>query len=124
MMADRFLNFGKNAPIKFKVGDAVVEAAYRAGRWGVEITKPSDVVANARACKFMVHLGALLGEFSDAAPFILGVDDMKTFKLHWLGGSTEIIRGRDITDAMSLAGYGGGSLRALDHYEELKDGDA
>ena len=42
----------------------------------------------------------------------------KTFKLHWLHGDTEIIKGNTIAEAFMLAGYGGGAIRALDWYEE------
>lgn len=44
----------------------------------------------------------------------------KTFKLHWLTGRTEEISGETISEAMMLAGYGGGAVRALDYYEEVK----
>lgn len=42
----------------------------------------------------------------------------KTFKLHWLHGDTEVIKGNTIAEAFMLAGYGGGAIRALDWYEE------
>jgi hypothetical protein len=45
---------------------------------------------------------------------------MKRFKLHWIGGDTEIVDGTDIADAFRRAGYGGGAIRALDWYEELE----
>lgn len=48
---------------------------------------------------------------------------MKKFKLFWLDGSTEIIRGTSISDAFTMAGYGAGALRALDYYKELKEGE-
>ena len=44
----------------------------------------------------------------------------KKFRLHWLGGKTEVISGTDITDAFRRAGYGGGSIRALDYYDEIE----
>jgi hypothetical protein len=44
---------------------------------------------------------------------------MKTFKLHWLSGKTETITGLTIADAFRKAGYGQGSIRALDYYEEV-----
>ena len=43
----------------------------------------------------------------------------KAFKLTWLGGKIEIIRGQTIADAFSKAGYGGGAIRALDTWEEV-----
>lgn len=46
---------------------------------------------------------------------------MKTFILHWLTGKPEIVKGNDIADAVRKAGYGGGALRALDYYEEVKE---
>jgi hypothetical protein len=42
----------------------------------------------------------------------------KTFKLHWLHGDTEFVKGNTIAEAFMLAGYGGGAIRALDWYEE------
>lgn len=44
---------------------------------------------------------------------------MKKFKLHWLGGKTEIVEGLDIADAFRRAGYGAGAIGALDWYEEV-----
>lgn len=46
---------------------------------------------------------------------------MKTFILHWLTGKTEEVSGKSIVTAMTHAGYGGGAIRALDYYEEVKD---
>jgi hypothetical protein len=46
---------------------------------------------------------------------------MKKFKLHWLGGDTEIVEGNTIADAFARAGYGGGAIRALDWFEPLKE---
>lgn len=45
---------------------------------------------------------------------------MKKFILHWLDGSTQEINGTSISDAFMRAGYGGGAIRALDWYEEVK----
>lgn len=39
------------------------------------------------------------------------------YKLHWLGGDTEMIEGDSISQAFTKAGYGADALRALDHYE-------
>ena len=45
---------------------------------------------------------------------------MKTFILHWLDGSTEEVIGTDIANAFARAGYGGGAINALDHWEEKR----
>lgn len=47
---------------------------------------------------------------------------MKKFRLYWLDGTTEIIKGRDAVDAFNSAGIGAGALRALDYYEEVEEG--
>jgi hypothetical protein len=44
---------------------------------------------------------------------------MKHYKLHWLGGDTSIVVGKNPADAMNRAGYGAGALGALDYYEEV-----
>lgn len=44
---------------------------------------------------------------------------LKTYKLYWLDGKTEIIYGFSISDAFTEAGYGAGALKALDYYKEL-----
>lgn len=41
---------------------------------------------------------------------------LKTFTLYWFDGKTNVIEGTDIADAMRRAGFGGGSLRALDFH--------
>jgi hypothetical protein len=41
---------------------------------------------------------------------------MKTFTLFWLTGKSEIVEGNDIAQAMTLAGYSNGAVRALDFY--------
>jgi hypothetical protein len=46
---------------------------------------------------------------------------MKSYKLTWNDGHTEIIKGASIDDAFMRAGYGGGALRSLDHWEEVKN---
>lgn len=43
-------------------------------------------------------------------------DDDPKFTLFWLTGQREVVQGRDIAEAVSRAGYGGGALRALDFY--------
>lgn len=40
----------------------------------------------------------------------------KLFTLYWLTGRREVVSGRDIAEAMTLAGYSAGALRALDFY--------
>jgi hypothetical protein len=44
----------------------------------------------------------------------------RKFILHWLSYKPEEIEGYDIGDAIRRAGYGGGALRALDYWEEVK----
>lgn len=43
---------------------------------------------------------------------------MKTFTLFWLTGKTELVKGNDAAQAMTLAGYSNGAVRALDFYGE------
>lgn len=43
---------------------------------------------------------------------------MKTFTLYWLTGDKEKVTGDTIADAMTLAGYSSGAVRALDFYAE------
>ena len=38
------------------------------------------------------------------------------FTLYWLTGKSSVIEGASIDEAMNNAGYGAGSLRALDFY--------
>jgi len=40
----------------------------------------------------------------------------KTFTLYWLDGSKNVVTGSDPAAAMNAAGFGAGSLRALDFY--------
>lgn len=42
----------------------------------------------------------------------------KTFTLFWLTGKSEILEGTDAANAMNEAGYGSGSIRALDFHGE------
>ena len=51
------------------------------------------------------------------------MSNIRTFKLHWLGTemSTEIIKGENIADAFTKAGYSAISVRQLDWYEEIKE---
>ncbi|GEM_PF-4306089 len=48
--------------------------------------------------------------------------DLKEFRLHWLQGKPEIVKGTDIADACRRAGIGNGALPALDYFEEVKEG--
>jgi len=41
---------------------------------------------------------------------------MKEFTLFWLTGHSEVVKGNEPHEAMNNAGYGGGSVRALDFY--------
>lgn len=43
----------------------------------------------------------------------------KVFKLYWLDGTTEEIKGCSISIAFMIMGYGSGALAALDYYEEI-----
>ena len=45
-------------------------------------------------------------------------DKMKEFTLFWRTGKSEIVSGIDAASAMNNAGYGAGSVRALDFYAE------
>jgi len=40
------------------------------------------------------------------------------FTLYWLTGKREVVEGEDAAQAMTLAGYGGGAVRALDFYAQ------
>ena len=46
---------------------------------------------------------------------------MKKFRLFWLTGKETDVEGYDIADAFRRAGYGGGALRALDYYKEIRE---
>ncbi len=47
---------------------------------------------------------------------------MKKFKLYWLcAGKTEIVKGKDIAEAFTNAGYSAGAIKALDWYEEVTE---
>ena len=48
-------------------------------------------------------------------------DDDRLFRFHWRGsGKSDEGYGRDVADAFSRLGYGGGASGALDYYEEIK----
>jgi hypothetical protein len=42
----------------------------------------------------------------------------KIFTLFWRTGDRDLVSGRNIAEAMTLAGYGGGSIPALDFHAE------
>ncbi len=46
---------------------------------------------------------------------------MNTYTLYWLDGKREIVIGDSPADAMNKAGYGQGSLKALDFYAQGED---
>jgi len=48
---------------------------------------------------------------------------MNTYTLYWRTGKRETVQGADPAQAMTLAGYGGGSVRALDFYATGDDHD-
>jgi hypothetical protein len=48
---------------------------------------------------------------------------VKKFTLFWLDGYSEIVEGRDITDAVNKAGYSQGALKALDFWAENTPND-
>jgi hypothetical protein len=43
---------------------------------------------------------------------------MKTYTLFWLTGNSELVNGNNPAEAMTLAGYSNGAVRALDFYAE------
>jgi hypothetical protein len=45
---------------------------------------------------------------------------MKKFRFHWLDGKTSEGEGDTPADALRRLGYGGGAVRALDWWEEVK----
>lgn len=42
---------------------------------------------------------------------------MKTFTLFWLTGDSEVVKGTNFPQAMTLAGYSNGAIPALDFYD-------
>lgn len=46
---------------------------------------------------------------------------MKTFIFYWLDGKIDRSQGETVQEAFTALGYGNGALRALDHWEELKE---
>ncbi len=48
-------------------------------------------------------------------------DDDRLFRFHWRSDPKPVEGyGRDVADAFSRLGYGGGAYRALDYYKEVK----
>lgn len=45
----------------------------------------------------------------------------KTYKLHWLDGKIDTVKGTSIADAFTRAGYGAGAMSALDYHKEIKN---
>lgn len=43
------------------------------------------------------------------------------FTLFWKDGKRQIVRGRNVAEAMTLAGYGGGAARALAFWSHGED---
>ena len=49
---------------------------------------------------------------------ITNEDNLEYFTLYWQHGERNIIKGRDIEDAFTKAGYGAGAVPAIDWYDE------
>lgn len=49
------------------------------------------------------------------------VDENKTFFIYWRDGRKQQVVGRDIADAFTRAGYGGGAINAVDFYKQGVD---
>lgn len=45
----------------------------------------------------------------------------KMFRLYWLNGQTEVVKGTDVTDAFTNRGYGQGAVHALDFYNTIEN---
>lgn len=45
------------------------------------------------------------------------------YTIYWRTGRREVVRGDDVAQAMTLAGYSGGSVRAVDFYANGVDHD-
>lgn len=41
---------------------------------------------------------------------------MNDYTIYWRTGKRELVRGDDVAQAMTLAGYSGGAVRAVDFY--------
>ena len=46
---------------------------------------------------------------------------MTQYRLHWRDGSVNDVEGDDVAKAMTLAGFGGGSISALHNWEVLDE---
>ena len=65
-----------------------------------------------------------LGEFhipKDQPPQFVLSTKMTKYRIVWLGGKIEFIKGADLVDALTQSGYGAGAVQALDTYEEVKE---
>lgn len=49
---------------------------------------------------------------------------MRRFRFHWRDGKIDEGDGRDVADAFSRLGYGGGAIRALDWHEDITTPEA
>ena len=51
------------------------------------------------------------------------VNDEKLYRFHWRSSASKPSegRGRDVADAFSRLGYGGGAIKALDYYEVVSE---
>jgi len=48
---------------------------------------------------------------------------MNIYRLHWKDGKVEMIRGTSISEACKSSGIGGGAVKVIDFYEEVKELD-
>lgn len=48
---------------------------------------------------------------------------MKRFTLYWKTGTRQVVEGENILQAMALAGYSRGAVRALDFYAKGDNGE-
>jgi len=53
--------------------------------------------------------------------YVDAVNENKTFYIYWRDGKKQKMQGRDIADAFSKAGFGGGAINAVDFYKEGVD---
>ena len=47
------------------------------------------------------------------------MNTLKRYRFHWLDGTTNEGEGHTPAEALTLLGFGGGAVRALDYYETL-----
>lgn len=50
-------------------------------------------------------------------------EKLEKFTLYWKSGDREVVEGQTVEDAMTRAGYGGGSVPALDCWASGDDSD-